>query len=81
MMGLKCLAVFASLLLPWTCELAGGERPEGFLSATEQELLKSQLWKRNIANLFIVRQSEQGPCVGAVMSIVLYLCRCKPHPR
>ena len=53
-MELRCLAVLMCLLL-WE---AAGEGPGDFLSATEQELLSSKLWKKNVVNLFIVRQSK-----------------------
>lgn len=45
------------LLLVWAVEVPG-EAHQDLLSATELELLKSQLWKENVANLFIVKQSE-----------------------
>lgn len=37
------------------------------LSITERELLSSQLWKRNVAHLFFIRQSNGG-------HINTYLC-------
>lgn len=58
----------------------GGEGAPDLLSATEQELLSSQLWKENVASLFMVRQSKQL-CMQLAMYIYIMslINRCQSH--